>query len=40
MQGAREWTDYHVRADITPHLARSAGIDGRPLSQLITLTAH
>jgi len=25
-QGSREWTDYRFLADVTPHLARSAGI--------------
>ncbi len=29
MQGAREWTDYRVRADVTPHMAKSAGIGAR-----------
>jgi ADP-ribosylglycohydrolase len=29
MQGTREWTDYQVRADITPHMVRSAGIGAR-----------
>ena len=27
--GAREWTDYHVAADLTPHLAKSAGLAAR-----------
>ena len=29
MQGTREWTDYRVSADITPHMAKSAGIAAR-----------
>jgi hypothetical protein len=29
IQGAREWTDYAVQAQITPHLARAAGIAAR-----------
>ncbi|MBN1874829.1 MAG: ADP-ribosylglycohydrolase family protein [Anaerolineae bacterium] len=29
MQGTREWTDYTVTADVTPHLAESAGIAAR-----------
>ncbi len=29
MQGAREWTDYRVTADVTPHMAKSAGIAAR-----------
>ena len=29
MQGTREWTDYRVSADVTPHMARSAGIAAR-----------
>ena len=29
IQGNREWTDYRVSADVTPHLARAAGIAGR-----------
>ncbi|MEJ5311090.1 MAG: ADP-ribosylglycohydrolase family protein [Anaerolineae bacterium] len=29
MQGTREWTDYRVTADVTPHLVRSAGIAAR-----------
>ena len=28
-QGTREWTDYIVRADVTPHLATRAGIAAR-----------
>jgi hypothetical protein len=28
-QGTREWTDYIVRADVTPHLAKRAGIAAR-----------
>ncbi len=26
LHGARDWTDYRVRADVTPHLVRRAGI--------------
>ncbi len=26
MQGTREWSDYHVSADVTPHMVKSAGI--------------
>ena len=26
IQGSREWTDYNATADITPHLAKSAGL--------------
>jgi len=29
MQGTREWTDYRVTADVTPHLVKSAGIAAR-----------
>ncbi len=29
IQGAREWTDYRVSADVTPHLATAAGIGAR-----------
>jgi hypothetical protein len=29
MQGTREWTDYQVSADITPHLVKAAGIAAR-----------
>ncbi len=29
MQGTREWIDYRVTADVTPHLVRSAGIAAR-----------
>ena len=29
IQGAREWTDYRVSADVTPHMAASAGIAAR-----------
>jgi ADP-ribosylglycohydrolase len=29
MQGTREWTDYRVSADVTPHMVRSAGIAAR-----------
>jgi hypothetical protein len=29
MQGTREWTDYRVTADVTPHLVKSAGIATR-----------
>lgn len=29
MQGTREWTDYRVIADVTPHLVKSAGIAAR-----------
>jgi hypothetical protein len=29
IQGTREWTDYRVRADVTPHMVRSAGIGAR-----------
>jgi len=29
MQGTREWTDYRVSADVTPHMAKSAGIAAR-----------
>ena len=29
IQGSRDWINYHVEADITPHLARSVGIAGR-----------
>ena len=29
MQGAREWSDYRVSADVTPHMAESAGIAAR-----------
>ena len=28
-QGTREWTDYRVSADITPHVAKAAGIAAR-----------
>ena len=29
MQGTREWRDYRVTADVTPHLVKSAGIAAR-----------
>ncbi len=29
MQGTRDWTDYAVEADVTPHLATSAGLAAR-----------
>jgi hypothetical protein len=29
MQGTREWTDYRVRADVTPHMAKAAGVGAR-----------
>lgn len=29
IQGTREWTDYHVSSEITPHLSASAGIGAR-----------
>jgi hypothetical protein len=29
MQGTREWRDYRVSADVTPHLVKSAGIAAR-----------
>jgi len=29
MQGTREWTDYRVSADVTPHMVTSAGIAAR-----------
>lgn len=29
IQGTREWTDYRVSADVTPHMATSAGIGAR-----------
>ncbi|MEM7019139.1 MAG: ADP-ribosylglycohydrolase family protein [Pseudomonadota bacterium] len=29
IQGSREWQDYQVSADVTPHLAKSAGIAAR-----------
>ncbi|HEY3952008.1 MAG TPA: ADP-ribosylglycohydrolase family protein [Streptosporangiaceae bacterium] len=29
MHGSRDWRDYEVTADVTPHLARSAGIAAR-----------
>ncbi len=29
MQGTRDWTDYRVTADVTPHLVKSAGIAAR-----------
>lgn len=29
IQGAREWADYRVSADVTPHLATSAGLAAR-----------
>ncbi len=29
MQGTHEWTDYRVTADVTPHMAKSAGIAAR-----------
>jgi ADP-ribosylglycohydrolase len=29
IQGTREWTDYRVSADVTPHLVKSAGIAAR-----------
>ncbi len=29
IQGTREWRDYRVSADVTPHLAKSAGIAAR-----------
>ena len=29
LYGAREWTDYRVRADVTPHLVRRAGVAAR-----------
>jgi hypothetical protein len=29
MQGTREWTDYQVSADVTPHMVTSAGIAAR-----------
>ncbi len=29
IQGCREWTDYQVSADVTPHMVKAAGIAGR-----------
>jgi ADP-ribosylglycohydrolase len=29
MQGTREWTDYRISADVTPHMVTSAGIAAR-----------
>ncbi len=29
MQGTREWTDYRVSADVTPHMVKAAGIGAR-----------
>jgi hypothetical protein len=29
MQGTREWTDYRVSADVTPHMVKAAGIAAR-----------
>jgi hypothetical protein len=29
IQGCREWNDYQVSADVTPHMAKAAGIAGR-----------
>ena len=29
IQGSREWTNYHLESDITPHLARRVGLAGR-----------
>jgi hypothetical protein len=29
VQGTREWTDYRITADVTPHMAKSAGIAAR-----------
>ena len=29
MQGTREWTDYRVTADVTPHMVKAAGIAAR-----------
>ena len=29
MQGTRDWTDYAVEADVTPHLVTSAGLAAR-----------
>ena len=29
IQGTREWTDYRVSADVTPHLVKSAGVAAR-----------
>jgi hypothetical protein len=29
MQGTREWTDYEVSADVTPHMVTCAGIAAR-----------
>jgi hypothetical protein len=29
MQGTREWTDYRVSADVTPHMVKTAGIAAR-----------
>ncbi len=29
MQGTREWADYRVSADVTPHMVKSAGIGAR-----------
>lgn len=29
MQGTREWTDYEVSSDITPHMVKSAGVGAR-----------
>ena len=29
IQGTREWTDYHVSADVTPHMVTAAGIAAR-----------
>ena len=29
MQGTREWTDYRVSADVTPHMVTSTGIAAR-----------
>lgn len=29
MQGTREWLDYQVNADITPHLVKPCGISAR-----------
>ena len=29
IQGTREWTDYEVRADVTPHMVEAAGLAAR-----------
>ena len=42
IQGSREWEDYRVEADVTPHLVKSVGLAGRVqgMRRYYSLVAH